>query len=140
MTHLFALGLKVEGVVGVFLNVGLDALDDAYAALLEGLDLFGVICDEPYGGYAEELEDLGGKLEVAAVGGVAQLKVGFDGVASAVLEFVGLELGHEADAAAFLVLVEENAGTGIGDGGEGELELLAAVAAQRVEDVAGEAL
>ncbi len=57
-----------------------------------------------------------------------------------VLQFVGLELGHQADAAAFLVLVEQNAGALFGDGGERELELLAAVAAQRVEDVAGEAL
>ncbi len=39
-----------------------------------------------------------------------------------------------------LVLVDEDSGAGVGDGGEGELELLAAIAAERVEDVAGEAL
>ena len=55
-------------------------------------------------------------------------------------KLVGLELGHEADAAALLIFVEEDAGAGFGDGGEGELELLAAVAAEGVEDVTGEAL
>ena len=57
-----------------------------------------------------------------------------------ILEFIGLKFGHETDAAAFLIFVEEDAGTGVGDGCEGELELLAAVAAQGVEDVSGEAL
>ena len=106
----------------------------------EGRDLFGVVGDEADGFDAEHLEDLGGQLVLAAVGFVAEFEVGFDGVEALVLEFVGLELGHQADAAAFLVLVEQDAGAGVGDGGEGELELLAAVAAQRVEDVAGEAL
>ena len=86
------------------------------------------------------LEDGGGELEVAAVGFVAEFEVGFDGVEALVLELVGAELGHEADAAALLLLVEEDAGAGVGDGGHGELELLAAVAAEGVEDVAGEAL
>src|SRR5262249_35429408 len=73
-------------------------------------------------------------------GFVAELEIGFDGVAALVLEFVGAELGHEADAAAFLLLIEKDSGTGLGDGGEGELELLAAVAAEGMEGIAGEAL
>src|SRR5881394_1551433 len=77
---------------------------------------------------------------MAAVGFIAQFEIGFNGVEALVLKLVGAELGHEADAAAFLLLVEEDTGAGVGDGGHGELELLAAVAAEGVEDVAGEAL
>src|SRR6185369_13342741 len=57
-----------------------------------------------------------------------------------VLEFVGAELGHQADASALLLLVEQDSGAGLGDHGQGELELLGAVAAEGVEDVAGKAL
>lgn len=126
--------------MGRFGNDGREAFGDADAVLLEGGDLFGVVGHEADGGDVEEAEDFGGKLEVAAVGGVAEFEVGFDGIAAVVLELVGAELGHEADAAAFLLLVEEDAAAGFGDGGEGELELLAAIAAEGVEDVAGEAL
>ena len=77
---------------------------------------------------------------MAAVSFVAEFEVRLDGVAAVVLEFVGAELVHEADAATFLLLVEEDSGSGFGDHGHGEFELLAAVAAERVEDVSGEAL
>jgi len=77
---------------------------------------------------------------VAAVGFVTQFEVGFDGVEAFVLEFVGAELGHKADATAFLLFVEEDAGACVGDGEHGELELLTAVAAEGVEDVSCEAL
>ena len=81
-----------------------------------------------------------GSSKCAAVGLVAEFEVGFDGVEALVLELVGAELGHEADAAAFLLLVEQDAGAFVGDVAEGEVELVVAVAAERVEDVAGEAL
>ena len=140
MAHFLAFGFEVEGVVGGFGDDGGEAFGDADAVLFEGGDFFGVVGDEADGGNVQEAEDLGGEFEVAAVGGVAELEIGFDGVATVVLELVGAELGHEADAAAFLLFVEEDAAAGVGDGGEGELELLAAVAAEGVEDVAGEAL
>ena len=113
---------------------------DLDAGLLDGVDFFGVVGDEADGSEAEVLEDGGGKLEVAAVGAVAEIEVGFDGVAALVLELVGAEFVHEADSAALLHFVEEDAGAGVGDGAEGEFELLAAVAAERMEDVAREAL
>ena len=140
VAHFFAFGFEVEGVVGGFGDEGGEAFGDADPVLLEGGDLFGIVGDEADCGDVEEPEDFGGELEVAAVGGVAEFEVGFDGVAAVVLELVGAEFGHEADAAAFLLLVEEDAAAGFGDGGEGELELLAAVAAEGVEDVSGEAL
>ena len=47
---------------------------------------------------------------------------------------------EQADAAAFLRHVQEDALVLAGDLAEGEVELLAAVAAEGVEDVAGQAL
>jgi hypothetical protein len=140
VAHFFALGLEVAFVGGFAGDLGGDALDDFDADEFEGFDLFGVVGDEADGGNFELLKDLGGELEVAAVGFVAEFEVGFDGVEALVLEFVGAEFSHEADAATLLLLVEHDAGAGFDDGGHGELELLAAVAAKGVEDVAGEAL
>ena len=74
------------------------------------------------------------------VGLEAQLLVGFDRVEALVLQFVGLELGQEADAASFLLLVDQHASAGLGDHLQRHLELLLAIAAQRPEDVAGQAL
>jgi len=99
-----------------------------------------LVGDEADGVQLKVFKDGGGKLVVAAVGFVAQLQIGFDGVAAAVLKLVGAKLGHQADAATLLLLVEKDAGAVLGDEAEGELELLTAVAAKRVKDIAGQAL
>jgi hypothetical protein len=57
-----------------------------------------------------------------------------------VLEFICAQFGHEADAASFLLLVEQDADAFFSDFGEGEFELEPAIAAQGVEDVSCEAL
>ena len=56
-----------------------------------------------------------------------------------VLELVGAQLVDEADAAAFLGEVEQHAATRGGDRGDGALQLLAAIAAEARQHVAGEA-
>ena len=85
-------------------------------------------------------EDLGADAVVAQVGGQAELEVGVDGVEALLLELVGAQLVEQADAAALLGEVEQHALALALDHRQRRLELLAAVAAQRVEDVAGEAL
>ena len=57
-----------------------------------------------------------------------------------VLQFVGAQLVQQTDAAALLVLVDDEPPAFLGDLFQGQLELCAAVAAQAVENVAGEAL
>ena len=130
VAHFFALGGEVALVGGFGGDFGGDALDDLDAGLFEGFDLFGVVGDEADGRNVHCLEDSCGELKMAAVGFITEFEVGFDGVEALVLKFVGAEFCHEADAAAFLLFVEEDAGAGVGDGGEGELKLLAAVAAE----------
>ena len=70
----------------------------------------------------------------------AEALVGFDRVEAGVLQFVGLQLGHQADAASFLLLVDQDAGAFVADHRQRKFELLAAIAAQGMEDVAGQAL
>jgi hypothetical protein len=71
-------------------------------------------------------EDLRAGAVVAGVGGQAELEVGVDGVAAGVLQLVGLQLVHQADAPALVTAhVEHDAAAGGGDGGQGRVELRA---------------
>ena len=67
-------------------------------------------------------------------------EVRLDGVEPLLLQLVGLQLAEEADPAALLREVEDHALALRLDPAQRELELLAAVTAERVEDVAGQAL
>ena len=134
------LGLEVAFEGGFGGDGGGDALGDLDAVVFEGGDFLGVVGDEADRRDLEVLEDGGGELELAVVGAEAQLLVSFDGVEALVLELVGTELGHEANAATLLLLIEQDAGAFCGDEAEGEVELVVAVAAEGVEDVSGEAL
>ena len=74
------------------------------------------------------------------VGGEAEPEVRLDRVEALLLELVGAQLVEQADPASLLGEVEQHARALLLDPPQRPLELLAAVAALRVEDVAGEAL
>ena len=88
---------------------------------------------------AQVLEDLQADAVVALVGAVAEGEVGLDGVEPLVLEGVGAELLDQADPPPLLGQVDQGADPLAADHLEGQVELVAAVAAERVEQVAGEA-
>ena len=114
------------------------ALGDLQPEAPEAHDLGQVVGQKPDTREAEVLEDLGPDAVVAEVGGEAELLVGLDGVHALVLEVVGLHLVEEPDAAALLLHVDDDALALPGELHR-RLELLAAVAAQGVQRVAGEA-
>jgi hypothetical protein len=140
VSHLFALGLEIAFVGGFRGNLGGDTLGNLDPRMFEGFDLGGVIGNQAHGVDAELLENLRRELKFAAVGFEAELEVGFDRVETLVLKLIGAKLGHEADATALLLFIEEDAGARIRDQGKGEFKLLTAVASQGVKDIAGEAL
>src|SRR5439155_8576009 len=90
--------------------------------------------------HAKLVEDRSGQREVPAVRLVAQCKIGIDGVEAGVLQGVGLELRHEADAATLLVFVNDDAAPFRGDRSNCNFQLVATVATQRPEHFSGEAL
>ena len=76
---------------------------------------------------------------VTFVGLVSQAKVGIYCVHSFFLQLVGFHLFHEADAASFLVQVDDGSLSFFFDLLHGFVQLFAAVAAHGTEDVAGSA-
>ena len=118
-----------------------DPLGDGDAVVLEVGDLVGVVGQQPDGRDAEVAQDLGGGAVVAGVGGQPEVEVGVDGVAAAVLELVGLQLGDQADPAALVAAqVDHDAAALLDDPLQRLVELGAAVAAAAAEHVAGQAL
>ena len=102
VAHPVPLGQQVGEVVVVGVRRQRDPLGDGDAVLLEVGDLVGVVGHQPDRADPEVLEDLGRGAVVAGVGRQAEVEVGVDGVAAAVLELVGLQLGDQPDPAALV--------------------------------------
>lgn len=116
-----------------------DGFGDFEAESLEARAFGGVIGDQLHFADAEVVEDLGSEAVVALVGFKSEGFVGFDGIEASILEFIGTEFIDDADAATFLSDVEDDAGFFGFDHLEGGAELVATVATEGAEDVAGEA-
>ena len=105
------------------------------AATLSGLLVIRRTLDTP-----SNFKTSRGQFVFAVVGCEAKFNVGLHGVAPLILQFVGLELGHQADAAPLLLLVEQDARTVGGYLAQGEFQLQAAVATERAKNIPGQAL
>ena len=117
-----------------------DAFDNLNAGADESVNFFRVVGEQADTAQAEETQGVGGQGVGAAVGGEAQPAVGFHGVEAAVLQLVGAQLIHQADAPALLGLIEQHTGAGASDAAQGQFELGAAVAALRRKSIARQAL
>ena len=117
-----------------------DALDDLEAVAGEADELARVVREEAHLADAEVVQDLRADPVVAEVGREAEFEVRVDRVAAVLLKRIGTDLVREADPATLLAQVHERPAARRGDPLHRHLELLPAVAAPRVEDVAREAL
>ena len=116
-------------------------LDDLEAVTLDAAVLRRVVRHQPHRGDAEVDEDLRADAVLARVGREAELEIRLDRVAALVLQRVRAQLVAEPDAAAFVAAqVHDDALALLRDLLERAVELHAAVAPQRPEHVAGEAL
>src|SRR3954471_7174636 len=135
-----ALGPQILLVVRVGHRLDRDLVRDREPVALEAVDLLGVVGEDPDAGEAEIHQDLGADPVVAKVGRQAELEVRVHRVEALLLETVGAQLVEQSDSAALLRQIKQDPGSLPLDHRERGLELLAAVASKRVEDVAGEAL
>src|SRR5580700_1697572 len=117
-----------------------NALGHPNSGVLERGNLVGIVGKQAHATNLEVAEDLGGHLVVAQIRFKTEALVGFHGVGAAVLQLVGAQFVKQTDAAALLVLIDQQATSFFGDQVERQLQLRPAIAAQAVEDVAGEAL
>src|SRR5687768_11939389 len=140
MPELVALGAHVARVLEILRLNDRHALLDAQTIALETDHLARIVGDRPDRAQPEIEEDLRADAVVAQIGGEAEPLVRLDGVRAGVLQLVRLQLVEETDSPPFLVEIDDRAAPLLLDHLHRRLELPSAVAAHRVEDVAGEAL
>ena len=140
MPQLFLLGLEVVLSVGLWLDFAGDTLDDGDACGFQGGDLVGIVGKQTHPVHAQRLQNSCGKLEAAVVGFEAKFFVGFHGIEALILQGISLQLGHEPNTPPLLLLIEQDARASLRDEAQRHLQLLAAIAAQRIEDIARQAL
>lgn len=83
-----------------------DPLDDLNASAFQGGNFFRIVGEQAHLADADVAEDGGGEGKITGIGGKAELPVGLDRIQALVLQDVGTKLVHQADAAAFLLLIE----------------------------------
>ena len=115
-------------------------LDDFDAPLGKPLEFGRIVGQQPDLGKSELAQHFGGGKIKPFVGVEAELLVGVDRIETLVLQRIGAQFVDEADAAPLLCQINQNAGARLGDLGNRTLQLFAAIAAQRGEQIAGEAL
>src|SRR5437667_6020909 len=120
-------------------NLDRHALDNPEPVSLHPDDLPGIVRDEPDLVQPQLHQDLRAHAVVPKVRLKTQRQVALDGVLAFVLQLVCAQLVHQADAAPFLVQVQEHSLPGLLDHLERAMELLAAVAAKGSEHVGREA-
>src|SRR5579871_637249 len=140
VTELIPLGGQIAAVLVVRSGLEGYLVDDREPEAFDAGELLRVVREEPDRAEAEVREDLVADPVFAGVGGEAERDVGLHGVESAGLEVIGPKLVQEADSAPLLGHVQEDAALLTGDLDESLVELLAAVAEERVKDVARQAL
>ena len=105
----------------------------------QSLELLRVVAHQAHGADAEVAQHLERGAIVPQIGREAEPLVRLDRVGAFVLQLVGANLVGEADAAAFLVEVNQHASPFVSDAAQCFVQLRAAIAARRMEDVAGHA-
>ena len=99
-----------------------------------------IVRHQTHGSNTQQNKHLGNEDIIACVNRMSELQVRLNRVHPLILQFVRPELFQEADAAALLMLIEQNAGTFMRDRSQSQVQLIMAIATQRMEDVTRRAL
>ena len=140
MSEFLFLGLEIFLGVWAGSNFAGHALDHADASSVQGFDLVRIVRQQTDVRNAQRFQNLAGQGKFAVVGFKSEPLVGFHCVEARILEFVCLQLGHQPNAASFLLFIDQDARTFLGNQRKRKLELLTAVATQGVKDVTRQTL
>src|SRR4029077_6215098 len=100
----------------------------------------GVIRHQPNTGNSDMVQRFGTQVVIPVVRLEAQMMVRLHSIVSGVLQFVGEKLIHESDSAPLLKLVDQDAGSTLGNRLKGIVKLVTAIATSGNKHIAGQAL
>jgi hypothetical protein len=104
---------KVSFVVRIGCRANGKLFNDFKIVTFEPNDLAWIVCEQADLADTQINEDLRSKAVVAEIYGESQLFVGLNGIKPLFLEFVGMDLGREPNASAFLAHINKNACPGL---------------------------
>jgi len=102
MPELLFLGSEIFFGVRTGSDFAGNAFNDVNSGAFKGLDLFRIVRQQTHTRDPQRFENLGWEREIAVVVLETEMFVGLNRVESGILQFVGLQLGHQSDATAFL--------------------------------------
>src|SRR5512142_1421595 len=140
VAHLVPLGFEILLGVRSRLDFAGHTLSDSDTGIFKRRDLIGIVREQANGLKVQRTQNFHWHIVFAAIGLEPELFIGLDRIESLILQLVGLKLGHQANATAFLLLIDQDSDPALGNHLERHLQLLAAVASKRAEDIASEAL
>ena len=129
MAHSFFLGREISGVVQIGFGSNGDPLNDLHPVSFQTNDFAGVVREKPDLRDAQVCKDLGSCPVIAEIGWITEALIGLHRVQSLFLKLVGMNLGGQSDAPAFLSHVNKDSVTALRDLREGAVELASTIAA-----------
>ena len=135
MAELESFGLEIVSIRRTRYGLDWHTLGHDESVVLQRLDFFGIVRHEPNLPHAEIKQDVRSGTVIAHVGGESERMIRLDRVVTFILERVSPDLVEQSDTAAFVEHVDEHAPPGRVDHAERRVELLAAIATLRAENV-----
>ena len=136
MSHSRFLSFKIRAVVFVWFNHDRDIFNDGQSIAFQADTLDWVIGDETKFADSHFPKNLCANAIFAFVGSEAEMDVSIYCIVAFFLEFVGFHFVHQADAATFLVEVDNGAATFFFNAFHSKVELVATFATESSENIA----
>src|SRR5579884_40907 len=136
--HLLSFRLEIFAVIRIGRNAQRDPLDDLQPVAFQSRDLHGVVGHKPDLLETQIDHDLRADAIIPQIGLKAEHLVGLHGIGALLLQLIGAQLIDQADAAPLLLQIDQHAAPLIGDHLQRQVQLAAAVALERVEQIASD--
>ena len=139
MAQLLFLGSQILEIYPSWMDLQRHPFHDFQTIAFDADDLSRIVRDEPDPSQSEARENLCSDTVVSQIRFEAQLQIRLDRIAALILKAIGFDFVEEADAAPFLIEVQQHATSLVLDHLHGVMQLVAAVAAQRAQHIGGQA-
>ncbi len=121
-------------------NICAQTFDDLNSCRADSIDFVWIISHQAKRADIEEPKDLNRKRVITQINSMPQAKIGFNGVESLILKFVGPKLFHETNASAFLLLIKQYADAFLCDQAQCQMQLVMTITPKRMKDIPCHAL
>lgn len=139
MSGAITLGRKIAFIMGIGRQMMWHALDDGDRRCFETRHFSGVVCQQAYAGLAEQRQHSRRHAKVAGIDSKAKAQIGVHRVKALILKLIGAQLVDQANPAALLAEVKQDAPAALRNLMQCGLKLRPAVTLEAAQHITGEA-